>query len=151
MKLAEALSIRKELNRKIEQLQARLLANIKLQECDEPTEPVEDLMKSLDNSLKTLEELIARINKTNMHTLHNGRTLTEMMAEKEVLTLRVSILRDVFNKANEGHDRYSRSEIKLITTIDVRNLSKQIDKLAEKLRKLDIEIQGLNFLVELED
>lgn len=86
-----------------------------------------------------------------MHTLHNGRTLTEMMAEKEVLTLRVSILRDVFNKANEGHDRYSRSEIKLITTIDVRNLSKQIDKLAEKLRKLDIEIQGLNFLVELED
>ena len=39
----------------------------------------------------------------------------------------------------------------MVTTIDVKALNKQMDNLSERLRKLDISIQGLNFLTDLED
>lgn len=151
MKLAEALSIRKDLTKKIEIIKSRLISNVRLQEGDEPSEQPAELFKELDSCLVQLESLIARINKTNMHTKADGRTLTEMMAEKEVLTKRIVIIADVADKANETQDRYSRSEIKMVTTIDVKALNKQMDKLSERLRKLDISIQGLNFLTDLED
>ncbi|WP_028897680.1 DIP1984 family protein [Prevotella sp. HUN102] len=149
MKLAEALSIRKDLSRKIEQIKSRLLSNVRLQQDDKPAEEPEELFKELDSCLVQLQSLIARINKTNMNTVSEGRTLTEMMAEKEVLGKRIEILRAVFDKGNETQDRYSRTEIKMVTVIDIKALNKQIEKLSEQLRKLDIKIQGLNFLTDL--
>lgn len=149
MKLAEALSIRKDLSRKIEQIKNRLLSNVRLQQGDKPSEEPEELFKELDSCLVQLQSLIARINKTNMNTVSEGRTLTEMMAEKEVLGKRIEILRAVFDKGNETQDRYSRTEIKMVTVIDIKALNKQIEKLSEQLRKLDIKIQGLNFLTDL--
>ena len=71
------------------------------------------------------------------------------MAQKDVLTLRISTLRSVFDTASSGQDRYSRSEIKTVTVVDVKTLSKQIDEYSAQLRKLDIEIQSLNFQTEL--
>ncbi len=41
-----------------------------------------------------------RINATNMHTVKDGKTLTEMMAEREVLGKRVQVLREVFDRAS---------------------------------------------------
>ena len=54
-----------------------------------------------------------------------------------------------FETASSGHDRYSRSEIKMVTVVDVKALGKQIDDCSAQLRKLDIEIQSLNFQTEL--
>ena len=68
---------------------------------------------------------------------------------KDVLTMRISTLRSVFDTASSGQDRYSRSEIKMVTVVDVKALSKQIDEYSAQLRKLDIEIQALNFQTEL--
>ena len=34
-------------------------------------------MKELDNCLKQLQEVMYRINATNMHTMKDGKTLTE--------------------------------------------------------------------------
>lgn len=149
MKLAEALAIRKDLSRKIEQIKSRLLSNVRLQQGDKPAEEPEELFKELDSCLVQLQSLIARINKTNMNTVSEGKTLTEMMAEKEVLGKRIEILRAVFDKGNETQDRYSRTEIKMVTVIDIKALNKQIEKISEQLRKLDIKIQGLNFLTDL--
>ena len=87
MKLAEGLSIRKDLQTRIEQIKARLLNNMKVQEGDQPTENPAELMKELDGCLKQLEEYIFRINATNMHTVKDGKTLTQMMAERDVLRL----------------------------------------------------------------
>jgi len=150
MKLAEALSIRKDLQTKIAQLESRICNNVRIQEGDEPSEDPSELLKTLDSCLKQLEGLIAKINATNMHTMVDGRTLTAMMAEREVLAKRINVLRAVFDKASSSQDRYSRSEIKYVTMIDVKALSKQIDTLSQKLRKLDIEIQTANFNTELE-
>ena len=73
-----------------------------------------------------------------------------MMAEREVLGKRVQVMREVFDRASQQADRYGRNEIKYVTTIDVPALRKQIDKFSQQLRKLDIEIQALNFITEME-
>jgi hypothetical protein len=151
MKLAEALAIRKDTQKRIEQLKSRILNNVRIQEGDEPSESPSELMKELDSCLNELQSLVYLINKTNMHTVSDGKTLTQLMAEKDILGMRVNALRDVFDKASESQDRYSRSEIKMVTTIDIKPLGRQIDKLSKELRELDIKIQGLNFITDLED
>ena len=150
MKLAEGLSVRKDLQTRIEQLKARLLNNMKVQEGDQPSERPEDLMKELDGCLKQLQDMMFRINATNMHTVKDGRTLTEMMAAREVLGKRVQILREAFDRATQSQDRYGRNEIKYVITVDIPALRKQIDKYSKQLRELDMEIQALNFATELE-
>ena len=149
MKLAEALSIRKELQTRIEQLKMRITNNVRIQEGEQPAEEPQELLKELDSCLKQLQDLIYRINVTNMHTMSGKKTLTQLMAERDVLTKRVQILRDVFNQASSSSERYSRSEIKYVTTIDVKAMGKQIDKLSSQLRTLDVEIQSVNFATEL--
>ena len=87
---------------------------------------------------------------TNMRTMCGKKTLTQLMAERDVLTKRVSVLQEVFKHASSSSsERYSRSEIKYVTTVDVKALRKQIDKLSAQLRQLDIEIQSINFSTEL--
>ena len=150
MKLAEALSIRKDLQKRIQQLGQRIQYNVKVQEGDEPKEQPKELMTELDDCLTKLQDIIWHINATNMQTKNSeGRTLTELMAQKDVLTMRIGALRSVFDTASSGQDRYSRSEIKMVTVIDVKALGKQIDEYSAQLRKLDIEIQSLNFQTEL--
>ena len=149
MKLAEALSIRKDLETRISQLSTRLMSNVRVQEGDEPAEDPKDLLKELDSCLKQLEEYIYRINLTNMRTMSGEKSLTQLLAERDVLTKRVSVLQEVFEQASSSSERYSRSEIKFVTTVDVKALRKQIDKLSAQLRQLDIEIQSINFSTEL--
>ena len=149
MKLAEALSIRKDLQTRISQLSARLASNVKVQEGDEPAEDPKELFKELDSCLKQLEEYIYRINLTNIRTMSGEKTLTQLMAERDVLTKRVEVMQNVFNQASSTNERYSRSEIKFVTTIDIKALRKQIDKLSAQLRQLDIEIQSINFATDL--
>ena len=149
MKLAEALSIRKDLQTRVEQLKSRILNNVRVQEGEAPAEEPKELLKELDSCLKQLEELIYRINVTNMHAMSGKKTLTQLMAERDVLTKRVSTLREVFNQASASSERYSRSEIKYVTTIDVKAMGKQLDKLSSQLRTLDVEIQSINFATEL--
>lgn len=150
MKLAEALSIRKDLQKRIQQIGARIQSNVKVQEDDEPMEKPEELMKELEACLVQLEDLIWRINATNMQTRNtDGVTLTQLMARKDIMTMRVGQLRSIFETASAGQDRYSRSEIKTVTVIDVKALGKQIDDCSARLRQIDMEIQTLNFQTDL--
>ena len=150
MKLAEALSIRKDLQKRIQQLEQRIKSNVKVQEDDEPLEDPKELMKELHSCLIQLEELIGRINLTNINTKNaEGLSITQLMAKKDTLTMRVSILRSIYSSATDMVSRYSASEIRQECVIDVKQLSKQIDDYSSRLRKLDMEIQGLNFLTEL--
>lgn len=149
MKLAEALSIRKDLQTRVDQLKARILNNVRIQEGEKPAEDPVELLKELDSCLNQLRELIYRINLTNMNTNCDGKPVTQLMAERDVLLKRVQVLRDVFNQASTTTERYSRSEIKYVTTIDVKAMAKQIDKLAIQLRELDVKIQSVNFTTEL--
>lgn len=95
-----------------------------------------------------LDELTYRINHTNMQTVHEGETLTRMIARKDTLTLRISVMRDVLSHVIEN-DRYGRNEIKYIRTIDVPAFRKEMDAYAKQLRELDLKLQSLNWTVDL--
>ena len=149
MKLAEALNQRADLQKRLAQLKERLSNNVKVQEGDSPAEKPEDLFTELNASLKELESLIVRINRTNQETLWGGRTLTEIIAAKDVLSLHLSTLRAVLDAANVRSDRYSRNEIKFVRTIDVNELQKNVDSLSKELRELDSSLQQANWMTDL--
>ena len=149
MKLAEALNQRADLQKRIAQLKERLSNNVKVQEGDQPAENPEDLFSELSNSLKELETMIVRINKTNQETRWNGKTLTELIAAKDVLSMHLSTLRSVLDAANVRSDRYSRNEIKFVRTIDVNLLQKRVDDLSRDLRELDSRLQQANWMTDL--
>lgn len=149
MKLAEALSIRADLQRKVSQMKGRLKDSAKVQEGDKLAENTDDLFKELDSCLVKMEDLIYRINFTNIRTVHNGETLTQMIARKDVLNLRLSVMRDVMKNTLET-DRYGRNEIKYVRTVDVTELHKRIDTYAKQLRELDLKLQKLNWTTDLQ-
>lgn len=151
MKLAEALSIRAELQKKIEQLEQRLESVVKIQEGDTPEESPSDLLSELHQATAQLEKLLYRINLTNLHTVRDEKPITAMIARKDVLTLEINVLRNVLKAATAPESRYSRSEIKYVKTIDTVKLRKKIDTLSAELRKTDLKIQETNWTADLMD
>ena len=149
MKLAEALNQRADLQRRIAQLRERLANNVKVQEGDQPAEKPNDLFLELDNCLRQLKDLIVSINRTNQETVWEGKTLTEIIAEKDTLSMHIAALRAALDAANVRNDRYSRNEIKFVRTIDVNGLQKVVDDLSRKLRQLDSQLQQANWTTEL--
>ena len=149
MKLATALSERADIQRRLSQLHNRLNNNAKVQEGDEPAEDPKALLKELDALLERLEWLMARINLTNSRTLADGVTVTELIARRDCLSKRLNILRGFLDTASEKVDRYSQKEIKILSTVKVSQLQKQVDAVSKELRELDERIQGLNWTTDL--
>ena len=149
MKLAEALILRKDLQNRMELLRERLTLNARVQEGEAPSEDPKALITELESISNQLEELITKINLRNANTEHNGESITAMLARREVLSQRISILNSLLNTASNTVMRGSRMEVKIYSTVDVAELRKANDKLSLELRKLDMEIQSVNWTVEL--
>ena len=149
MKLAEALIIRADLQKRISQLKERIKDSSKVQEGDTPAEDTDELYQELDANLAQLENLIYRINETNIQTLTDGESLTHMLAHKDILTTRLSVMREVLAHVTESETRYSRNEVKYVRTIDVAELRRNTDNYSKELRELDTKIQSLNWTVDL--
>ena len=149
MKLAEALILRADLQKRIDQLRVRLNNNAKVQENDEPSEKPEELLNELDSNINQLKILIKQINKTNSVTVSNGQTLADLIAERDTLTLKSNILRGFLNIAGQKVNLYSTTEIKIMSTVDVPALQKELDQLSKKIRETDTELQQANWLTEL--
>ena len=150
MKLAEALQERADLARAVSQLRVRLSNNATAQEGESPAESPQELLEALSAHCARLEELIARINQTNSAArLEDGRTLTQLIARRDVLQLRLAALRELRDSASALTPRASRSEIRIVSTVDVRALQKQIDDLSRELRLTDNALQQANWTVEL--
>ena len=149
MKLAQALIDRADLQKRIAQLESRLLTNAQVQEGELPAEDPNQLLQELDRCLCQLEELIVRINHTNDTVTDNGQTLTALLAQRDCLTLRLKVLRNFLQNASAVVSRASLSEIKIKSTVPVAQLQKQVDALSCQRRELDTRIQGLNWTTEL--
>lgn len=150
MKLAEALSLRADLDTRIAQLRKRLQANAKIQEGDEITEKMDDLYAELDASIGQYEQLIYCINHTNMLTkTPEGVTITKLIAQKDSLRLKANILRELLTNLLQSETRYGRSELKTIRIADPVSLRKEVDQTSKALRELDLRIQELNWNTEL--
>ena len=81
MKLAEALILRADQKKRIEQLRQRILRNTKVQEGQQAAETPEALIQEMENTAGELLTLIQRINRTNSATPMNaGGTLADAIA-----------------------------------------------------------------------
>lgn len=149
MKLAQALADRAAIQQHVEQLRARLVANAKIQEGEKPSEDPTVLLAQLNDAVEQLEGLIVRINLTNAQTLSDGQTLTQLLAQRDCLRLKVSVLRDFVESAGASVMRSLRSEIKILPSVAVAPLQRQVDDLSKNLRELEGRIQELNWTTEL--
>lgn len=149
MKLASALSERSDIQRRLAELNGRLENNAKVQEGESPAEQPEALLAEMDTLLTRLEDLIYHINLTNSQVNIDGVSLTEMLAKRDCMKMRIGMLRGFLNCASSKVDRYSRTEIAIHSTVDVAELQKQVDGLSKELRELDERIQELNWTTEL--
>lgn len=150
MKLAEALILRADTQKRIEQLKSRLLNNIVVQEGEQPVESPMDLLKELGLAIQELEKLVSAINRTNQNTvLEDGRTLSEAIVHRDIWLKKREVLMSIIETASQKEDRYSMSEIRRVLTIDVSRFAKEADQLAKEIRQWDIEIQKSNWQTEL--
>ena len=150
MKLAEALILRADCQKRYEQLKARILRSAKVQEGDQPAEDPRELLAELERVVGELVDLIKRINRTNSDTLYReGETISDALAEREALGLRRGAYGDAAQAASVTQDRYSRSEVKYVSTINVSEAQKRADNLAKAYREIDARIQELNWQTEL--
>ena len=129
MKLATALSERADLQRRISELGGRLNNNAKVQDGEKPSEDPMELLTELNKDFSRLEELIARINHTNNETKSGDVTLTDLIAKRDCLKQKIGIMRSFLDKASEKVSRYSKTEIRILSTVSVSNLQKEVDKL----------------------
>ena len=149
MKLAEALSRRSALEEKIDELKTRLGNNVKVQEGDTPFEDPCELIKELDRVLEEFHRIVFRINLTNTRTVFEGRTLTDMLAERDMLKKKTRILSDTISLLTDRGNRYSRNEIKYVATVDPSELRKIYDATSSQLRRLDLRIQAIGWEADL--
>lgn len=150
MKLAEALVQRADLKRRLAELQNRLTQNVRVQEGESPHESPDVILRELTDALTAYRTLIQRINRTNAATrLADGRTITDHIAERDVLIIEQRALDSAIKASTETNWRYSRTEIKQVVTIDIPTVRQQLDEVSKRLREVDLSIQKANWEVEL--
>ncbi len=150
MKLAKALVLRADVQKRIAQLRTRLMQSALIQEGEQPPENPQELLSDLDQLLSQLVDLIKRINRTNMQTeFTEGVTLADAIAQRDILSLHHSTIDSMAETASNRIDRYGRSEIRKVSTVDVPALRRQLDELARQRRELDTTIQGKNWSTDL--
>jgi len=151
MKLAEALLLRSEYQKKIENLNSRILTNVKVQEGEAPHENPEELLNELFSLTDKLSTLICKINTCNNElVLPNGKNLAQILTERDTLIKKRNVLSGIVSNANEKDYRLTHAEVKMCVTLKIGELQKQIDSISKEFRELDTKIQGLNWTTNIE-
>ena len=150
MKLAEALMERKAIKCKMEELKKRIYQNAQIQEGDSSIENPKELMQELKEEIEKFEQLVIKINITNMTAkLSNGMTLMEAIVKKDMLNYNHMVHINLADNATPSSARYSNREIKSIPNVDINEIRKKADEIAKEYRMLDCKIQEANWMVEL--
>ena len=150
MKLAEALLIRSDMQKKLAQLKGRIRNNVKVQDGDTPSEDPNALMIEASQIISELSNLIERIHRTNAITqTDKGQSMLTLLVERDTLEMRHKLLIEAIEAADTEADRYSHREIKWNIIVSVAGLQKQADDIAMKLRKINIVIQSNNWQIDL--
>ncbi len=152
MKLAEALLIRSDMQKKLAQVKGRIRNNVKVQEGDTPSEDPNELLLQASQIISELNQLVERIHRTNATaTTENGQSMLTLLVERDMLETRHKMLLDAIEATRQEEDRYSYREIKWNVIVSVSALQKQADDLAVKIRQLNLLIQASNWQIELLD
>lgn len=155
MKLAEALILRADAQKRIQQLRERLARSARIQEGDTAPENPEELLVEVSRTVVEFNDLIKKINRTNAQTTFDEtRTLTDALAARDALALEHNVLTGLLAEATgqNAQMRYGYAQatnIKYFRTVDVASVQKRADDLAQQRRDLDARIQALNWNADL--
>src|SRR6185437_4958091 len=150
LKLAEALAERSDCQNRIAEVNKRLARSARVQEGEQPPEDPVTLLAELDRFYVRLLELVQAINRTNARTQLDGRfNISDGIAERDLAGKKRDHLAALAEAASTRQDRYSKSEVKFVSTLPIADLQKQADQLSRRYRELDTQIQELNWKTEL--
>lgn len=150
MKLAEALNRRAEISQRLQELRERTTRNVLVQEGEKPSENPSELLIQQQELFSEFENLVAKINQTNNQiTLSNGTLMVLALSQRETLKLKHSLYKSIASEATPKLSRYSQTEIKSVSVINVSEIQKLADTYAQQLRELDGKIQQANWGNEL--
>ncbi|WP_151980021.1 DIP1984 family protein [Acinetobacter guerrae] len=152
MKLAEALLLRSDLQKKLLSLQQRIHKNVLVQDGDTPSENPEQLIDEAVMVNKQLFQLIQKIHQTNAQAqANNGKALLDILNQRDQLTAEHRIIQQAIDNTQKDTDRYSVREIKWIKAVSVSKLQKQADEISQNLRLINLEIQASNWQIDLRE
>lgn len=151
MKLGEALSLRAKQAQKLNDLSGRIKLNAMSQEGETAAESATNLLDEYLSLSAEHRVLVSNIALTNANTSVGGTTLLAMLHEREHHTRARNIYAATAAAGSTGRDmfRYGRSEIRSVTNVNVADLRKMEDQANEEVRKLDAQIQEINWKTEL--
>ena len=154
MNILEALTLKKDLKDRIEDLGNRFTNSVTVTKGGKPIEDPKELMTQLEDSSRQLNDICCRIKKANASAKnYKGLTLVELVEKRVIEENLLEILRRVFREAIYGdgtvyyYDRKPNFEYEV--TMDVNLLKKQIDEKEAILRELTSEIQKLDLSTEI--
>ena len=150
MKLAEALMERADLQRRLVQIRERIKQNAIYQEGETPAESVVELLAEYRRCAERLETLVVAINRSNQQiVLADGTPMLEALARRERLQNEHAMLSALCEAAMPDNSRYSRSELRSLSAVNISEVRKEADKIAQRCRELDIQIQQANWSQDL--
>src|SRR5215471_15932666 len=98
MKLAEALLLRGDIQKKLASLQSRAQKYAYVQEGERPAEDPKTILHEVEAVTGEFRRLVYAINRTNLnHTIVTGQSITEALAARDALVLRHRILQSVID------------------------------------------------------
>ncbi|MCE9556860.1 MAG: DIP1984 family protein [Planctomycetes bacterium] len=150
MKLAEALLLRADMQKKLASLRERIGQNAVVQEGEAPHEDPDKLLHQAFGVLSDLQQLVAKVNAANMASkLPDGRALAVAIGERDTLVRQHALISAAIDASKKEPDRYSVREIKWVATLDVAKLQRQLEDLAKQIRELNALIQQANWGIDL--
>lgn len=146
MKLAEMLNERKVVKEEIRKIKERLYLSAKVQEGDARlVESPEELKIKLIILFEKLQTLIVKINRTNIKTQVDGKSLMELIAERDKNIAIAEALHGLAGNATPRPERFSRKEIRYVPTVDIQEIRKEADSYSQMAREIDNKIQAANW------
>lgn len=152
MKVAEALILRADYQKRIEQIRHRLSQNVTTQEGSDPLEDPNELIAEMERVGDDLADLIRRINRTNATAeIADGMTVTDALARRDIAGKKQAIYRETAEAASQLTARWMRSELRVVSAVNVVDLQRRADELGREYREIDTRIQEANWQIELVD
>jgi site-specific recombinase len=99
------------------------------------------LQSEPEKSARDLTAPIRRINRANAAFRFGTGTISDALAEREVLKIRYNAFRQLANAASTSQNRTTRPEVKFIAAVSVAAIQRKADELAQEYRELDTRIQ----------
>jgi len=148
MKLAAAFAERKDIKRKIQELQSLATSNVMIEyRKDEKKPEIENPMILMDEVVKLSERESALTVQINLANNRNG--LMEKSNQRDMYRNLSQYYRSLVNSSRGIGRGYRQEDMLCECTIDVKEATKMADSYANTARKLDLEIQELDWTVEL--